>query len=184
MRAKPIEISWHPGIPIFACESFLKAVGDEYGWIGGTDDYGKLRCVLPYTIIRKAIFRMVRFRVETISLGQPLTVGEEKSFLNNAVKYLKSIGGDVVIPGTNNTIFRTYPDGADVAPYGSYVIDLSQEEDILWRNIERITRQNINSARKKGVTIRSDTDNLRCGIWSDPGYLQKIKTSVHGPERF
>ena len=149
MKATPIEINWHSGLPIFASESFLKAVGDEYGWLGGIDESGKLRCILPYTIIRKAIFRMVRFRVETIPLGEGLDVEEEKSFLNSAIEYFRSIGADMIIPATTNTIFRTYPDGADAAPYGSYVIDLSQPEDILWRNIERITRQNINTASKK-----------------------------------
>ena len=34
MKATPIEINWHPGLPIYASESFLKAVGDEYGWLG------------------------------------------------------------------------------------------------------------------------------------------------------
>lgn len=154
MQATPVRIDWHSGLPIFASESFLKAVGDEYGWIGGTDESGKLRCVLPYTIIRKAIFRMVRFRVETIPLEGGINVQEEKAFLNSANGYFRSIGADIIIPATTNTIFRTYPDGAGAAPYGSYIIDLCQPEDTLWRNIHRITRQNIKTAVKRGVCIR------------------------------
>ena len=160
MNVISIPINWHSGLPIFACESFLRAVGDEYGWIGGMDEGGNLRCVLPYTIIRKATFRMVRFRVETIPLGTGFDVGQEKLFLNRAMEYFRSIGADIVIPATTNSIFRTYPDGADAAPYGSYVIDLCPSEDILWRNIERITRQNINSAQRKGVGIRSGMEHL------------------------
>lgn len=156
MKATPVEINWHDRLPIFACESFLKAVGDEYGWIGGIDESGKLRCVLPYTVIRKAIFPMVRFRVETIPLEDGLSVDEEKLFLNSVIEYLRSIGADIIIPATTNTIFRTYPDGATVAPYGSYIIDLCQPEDVLWRNINRITRQNIKTALKNGVCIRED----------------------------
>lgn len=160
MKAKPISINWHSGLSIFASESFLKAVGDEYGWLGGFDESAKLRCILPYTIIREKIFRMVRFRVETIPLGEGLDVYEEKLFLNSVIEYFKSIGADIIIPATTNTIFRIYPDGADAAPYGSYVIDLSQPEEILWKNIERITRQNINTAIKKGVSIRSGMEHL------------------------
>ena len=160
MRAELVEIDWHSGLPIFACKSLLEAVGDEYGWLGGIDSSGKLRCVLPYTIIRKTIFRMVRFRVETITLGVELGVQEEKTFLNSAIKYFQSIGADTIIPATTNTVFRTYPDGADAAPYGSYVIDLCQPEDVLWRNIRRVQRQNINTARKNGVTIRSGIEYL------------------------
>jgi hypothetical protein len=156
MRAEAVPIHWHSGLSIFARESFLKGVGDEYGWIGGTDESGKLRCVLPYTVIRKAIFPMVRFRVETIPLDEGFSVDEEKLFLNSVIIYLQSIGADIIIPATTNTIFRAYPDGAEVAPYGSYVIDLCQHEDTLWRNIHRITRQNIKTAMKSGVCIRED----------------------------
>lgn len=160
MKATPIAINWHPGMSVFASESFLKAVGDEYGWLGGFDESGKLRCILPYTIIRKMIFRMVRFRVETIYLDGELSIEEEKAFLNSVVDYFRSIGSDMIIPATTNTIFRTYPDGGDAAPYGSYIIDLTQPEEILWKNIDRIYRQNINAAIKKGVTIRDGSDNL------------------------
>jgi lipid II:glycine glycyltransferase (peptidoglycan interpeptide bridge formation enzyme) len=34
------------------------------------------------------------------------------------------------------------------------VIDLGQPEDILWRNIGRITRKNIGTAQKEGVVVR------------------------------
>lgn len=161
MKAKPVEINWHADLPIFASEAFLKVVGDEYGWLGGFDDSGTLRCVLPYTILHKAILRLVRFRVETIPLRGELSVLEEKSFLNSAVEFYRSTGADVIIPASNNTIFRTFPDGADAAPYGSYVIDLSQPEEVLWRNIQRKTCQNINTARKNGILIRDDMDHLK-----------------------
>ena len=103
---------------------------------------------------------MVRFRVETIPFGQDLSVREEKSFLNSVVEYFRSAGADIIIPATTNAIFRTYPDGADAAPYGTYVIDLCHPEDTLWRNIDRIMRQNINTARKKGVSIRDGMDRI------------------------
>src|SRR6266403_244348 len=109
MRATAVKIDWHPGLPIYASEAFLKTVSDEYGWIGGIDGFGKLRCVLPYTVVRRAILRMVRFRVETISMGPELSVEEERSFLNSAVGFLRSTGADLIIPATTNTIFRTYP---------------------------------------------------------------------------
>jgi Acetyltransferase (GNAT) domain len=160
MKATPIEINWHPGLPIFASEPFLKAVSDEYGWLGGIDDQGELRCLLPYTIIRKPMFRLVRFRVETVPLKEELSLSDEKSFLNGVIDYFRRAGADMIIPATTNTIFRTYPDGADAAPYGSYVLDLSQPEHVLWQRIDRITRQNINTARKNGVTVRNGTDDV------------------------
>ncbi|MBN1479182.1 hypothetical protein EH223_15935 [candidate division KSB1 bacterium] len=161
MQARPVRIDWHVGLPIFASESFLKAVGDEYGWLGGCDASQKVRCILPYTVIKKLMMRLVRFRVETIPVDGILDIQEEKSFLNSAIGFFRSIDADLIIPASNNTIFRTFPDGADAAPYGSYVIDLTQPEEILWRRIHSKVRQNINHARKMGLVIRDDSDHLR-----------------------
>ena len=147
-------------MPVFAKGDFLRAVGDEYGWLGGIDECGTLRCVLPYTIVRKAGVRMVRFRVETIVCGVGLSVREETSFLNSVVQYFRMTGADVIIPATNNSIFRTYPEGADAAPYGSYIVDLGQSEEVLWRNISPTTRRNIRTAKKDGVSIREGTESL------------------------
>ena len=160
IKAIPIEINWHSQLPIFASESFLKSVGDEYGWLGGIDNTGEIRCILPYTIIQKLNFRLVRFRVETIPLGDNFAISDEKLFLNSVIDYFRSTGADIIIPATTNTIFRTFPDGADAAPYGSYIIDLRPPEEVLWRNIDRVMRQNINSAKKNGVTIRSGLEHL------------------------
>jgi len=155
MIAQPVKIEYRPDLPIFASERFLKAVGDEYGWLGGFDRAGNLRCILPYTIISKAMLRMVRFRVETIPIRRELEIEEEKSFLNSAMIFFRKTGMDLVAPATNNAIFRTFPDGADAAPYGSYIIDLRQPENDLWYNMQKILRQNIKSAQNNGVIIKS-----------------------------
>jgi len=160
MNVKKIDINWNPDLSIYASEPFLKAVGDEYGWIGGFNNSEKLRCILPYTIIKKAIFRMVRFRVETIPVGEELGIEEEKSFLNCAVEYLRSVGADMIIPATTNTIFRTYPDGAVAAPYGTYIIDLSQPEKTLFSNFSSSHRRKVRLATKKGVQIKSGIEYL------------------------
>jgi len=161
IKARKIDIDWNPNLSIYASEPFLKAVGDDYGWLGGFDDADELRCILPYTIVRKAIFRMVRFRVETIPMGSGLDIGEEKSFLNSAVNYFRAIGADMIIPATTNTIFRTYPDGADAAPYGTYVIDLTQPEETLMKNLNSSHRRKLRLAVKQGVEIRSGMEYLK-----------------------
>ena len=80
MKVAPVDINWHPGLSVYASKQFLKTVGDEYGWIGGIDSVGKLRCVLPFTIIRKPFCRLVRFRVETIPMSEELGVAERNRF--------------------------------------------------------------------------------------------------------
>jgi len=154
IRAERVAIRWHPDLPVFAKEEFLGAVGEEYGWLGGIEGPNETpRCILPYTILRRSGLRMIRFRTETITCGPPLSWFEEKTFLDSAVQHFRMAGGDVIVPATNNAIFRTYPDGATAAPYGTFVIDLQQPEEGLWRSIRKITRQNIGTARKDGVQI-------------------------------
>src|SRR5258708_92371 len=160
MTAIQVEIEWHPSMSIYASESFLRVVGNEYGWIGGIDDFGKLRCVLPFTIVRKAILRMVPFRFPTIPLEQKLSLQEDKSFLNSAINYLRSTGGDLIIPASTNTLFRTYPDGAVVAPYGTFMVDLTQREETLWGNLSASHRRKIRVASKSDVQIRSGIEYL------------------------
>jgi hypothetical protein len=154
LRATPIEIRWHSGLPVYASEAFLRTVSDDYGWIGGTDGAGELRCVLPYTVIRKAGFRIVRFRLATVPLEGELDLSEEKAFLNNATEYLRSTGVDMIMPGANSAVFRTYPDGADAAPYGTLIKDLNQPEDALMKEIHSTFRYNIRRAIREGVQIK------------------------------
>lgn len=160
MKAIPIPIEWNPALPIFASPSFLKTAGDSYGWLGGFDEGGALRGMLPYTVTRRAFLHMARFRVETIALGQPLDVHEEKAFLESALEYFRSSGVNLVIPATANAIFRTYPKDADAAPYGTYRIDLTLPEETLWDNLHSKHRNVIRNAIRKGVVIREGMEYL------------------------
>lgn len=153
LEAKKVDINWNSDLPIYASEAFLKSISDEYGWIGGISKSGELRCVLPYIVIRKMRIRLARFVVETIPLDRELNLNEEKSLLNSTVEYFRSAGVDIIIPATTNTIFSTYPDGAIAAPYGSHIIDLTQPEETLWRNLNKTYRKKIRNSIKNGVEI-------------------------------
>jgi hypothetical protein len=160
LKATAVDIRWHSGVPIYASEAFLKCEDDEFGWVGGTDLHGRLRCVLPYTIIRKPGLRMVRFRTETIPIEADLTLDEERSFLNRVVEYSRSTGADMIIPSGNAAIFRTHPDGAAAVPYGTYVKDLTKSEAVLMSEIRKTYRQNIRKATAAGVQIKCGPEYL------------------------
>jgi hypothetical protein len=158
IKAEPIKMQWEPGLPVFAKEEFLRAVGDEYGWLGGFDGAETPRCLLPYTVVRAGIVRLVRFRTAPIPCGTPLDPAEEQSFLNCVVRHFRETGADLIIPASNNAIFRSYPEGATAAPYGTYIVDLQQPEEVLWKNIGRKTRQNIGTAERSGIVVRESRD--------------------------
>lgn len=160
LRAEPVPIRWDSSLPVFAKDEFLRAVGDDYGWLGGIDEDGNLRCFLPYTVVRKLGVRMVRFREATIPCGDDLDVPEEKSFLNSVVRYFQNFGADIIIPASNNAIFRTYPDCAVAAPYGSYSIALDLPETALWAAVSASHRRQVRSAEKQGVRVRNAPEHL------------------------
>ncbi len=160
MRVSPIKIEWHPGLSICASEAFLKTVGSEYGWLGGFDAADKLRCVLPFTIVRKAILRMVRFRVETIPVSGDLDLEQETQFLQKVVEHFRAQNVDMIVPASANALFRVCPEGAISAPYGSFVVDLTQPEETLWANLHSKHRNVVRSAMKNGVQICTGPEHL------------------------
>jgi hypothetical protein len=160
LTVRPVAISWHSDLPIYACEAFLKSVSDDYGWLGGVDATGQLRCVLPFTVIRKLGFRLVRFRVATTPLGKEFDIATEKSFLNGAMEHFRSSGIDMVIPGHASALSRTYPDNAIAAPYATFIKDLNQPEEALFGEVHADYRKKIRSAQKVGVEVASGTNHL------------------------
>jgi hypothetical protein len=160
MKTALIDVDWHQNLSIYASSLFLKTVSEEYGWLGGFNESHKLFCVQPFSVIRKGGFRLVRFPTQTVSLNGDLSIESEQQFLNNAVDYFRTIGADVIVPATVNTIFRTYPDGAIVAPYGTHIIDLTQTEEALWNNLHSKHRNVIRNANKKGVKIVTGIEYL------------------------
>lgn len=160
MRVAPVQINWHPGLPIFAAEPFLKAVEDDYGWIGGIEESGQIRCILPYTVIQKLGFCFIRFRFDTVPLVGDLAESDEKSFLAGVVEHFRHKGADLIIPATNTSLFGTYPKGAVAAPYGTFIRDLGDAEDVLWSAMHADCRQNVRKAIKAGIQVKSGREYL------------------------
>jgi hypothetical protein len=170
MDARRVEINWHPNLSVYASEPFLKAVSDDFGWLGGFDDAGRMRC-----IVRKGFLRLARFRVETQATEGGISVDDEKQFLNAVLRYLAAARADMVIPATTNTLFRTYPDGAIAAPYGSYVLDLTQPEGALWQSLSASHRRKIRLATKSGVEIKTGPEHWRTAYVSVRDTFQRSK---------
>jgi hypothetical protein len=160
LTAAPVEIKWHSALPIFASEPFLKTVGKQYGWLGGMDASGRVRCAIPYAITRVPGFRMARFRVETMAFENDLSLEEEESFLASSVEYFRSIGADMILPASNTALLRTFPPGTTASPYGTVVNDLAQPEEQLRSKIHKSCSYNIRSAQKAGVQIKSGPEYL------------------------
>lgn len=159
MKTTREEAAWNPELPIFAAAGYLKAMSSDHGWLVGRGADGARRCVLPFVIVGKGGLRLMRFTTETIPLAA-VGVDEEREFLAAVVESARSMGVDVIVPGTFSSLFRTFPDGAEAAPYGSYVVDLTRDEKLLWDAVHSKHRNSIRGAASKGVTVRLAPDAM------------------------
>jgi hypothetical protein len=184
LKATAIGIQWHPGLPIYASEAFMRSDGGDCGWLGGTDDQGQLRCILPYNVIHKPGLRMIRFRTQTLPVAGELDLDQERSFLNSTVEFFRASGADMIIPSGNTAIFRTFPDGAAAAPYGTFLKDLSQPEEILMSEIRKTYKQNIRKAVASGVQIKSGPEYLDASYELVASTLKRSGSSFKGYDDF
>lgn len=177
ITARPIPIRWRSDLPITAAEAFLRAVSDDYGWIGGYSDGDELRCILPYSMVAKLGMRMVRFRTDTIPLTSDFDVEEERAFLSGVLEHLRSLGADLILPASNTALFRTYPEGAVAAPYGTFVKDLTLTEEELLAEMDAGCRKNIRRAARAGVQVKVSM------VYLEPAYDLTKKTMARSGAR-
>jgi len=119
-------------------------------WCCGYDEKNSLCFILPFIIKKKLIFKYLVAVNETIIIKEE---HREKEFLNAVVKKLKG-EYDFIIQPTTNCVFRSFPDGAISAPFGSYILDLQIDENILWKNIHTKHKNVIRRALREGVEIK------------------------------
>ncbi len=111
--------------------------------------------VIPAIVKKKSVFRYAEF------LSEPYTFKSEssetqKAFLNDASEYLRKKKKVQWINQSSTTaLFANYPDKADVIPFGSHIIDLTNDEDTLMAKMHSKHRNVVKKAIKDGVIIKA-----------------------------
>ena len=137
---------------ILANSNYLRLNSDNYGWICGFEN-NKLIYILPFIEKTKYFFKYISFVSKTIKIDD--TSINEKDFLNNVILFLKKEKiYDFISQPKTNVVFDEYPNGAAKALFGSYVIDLSLDEEQLWKNIHTKHKNVIKRAIKNNVEVK------------------------------
>ncbi|MCK4441297.1 MAG: peptidoglycan bridge formation glycyltransferase FemA/FemB family protein [Sulfurovaceae bacterium] len=152
MNLKLEKPNYNKNMPIFFSESYLKTESNEYGWITGYINNKQIVTIL-YFIHSKLIFRLLRFTNETYFFDKKFKKSYEEEFLNKLVKIVKKLNIDMIIQPTTNVVFDNFPTNSIYAPFGSYKIDLTQDEEQLWNNLHSKHRNVIRNAKKKGIQV-------------------------------
>ncbi len=138
--------------PIFFSKSFLKTESSEFGWIVGYIEE-KSFVILPYYIYSKAFFRLLRFTNQSYFLDNSMQELYEQQFLDMVIEKIQELKVDIIIQPTTNVVFNRVPQNSISAPFGTYRVDLNQDEERLWSNLHSKHRNVIRKAQRDGVEI-------------------------------
>jgi lipid II:glycine glycyltransferase (peptidoglycan interpeptide bridge formation enzyme) len=138
-------------LPFFAHPSYLASIAGAY-------DYGYLtenQIILPYVLVDNKGFKRMVFPIEI--LGE-VDLSEQKDFLNRLPQFVKK-NFDVMYAHTSNTaVFATYPDDSKHCKFGSYIVDITKDEETLFAEFNTKHRNGVRRAIKEGVTVKHGDD--------------------------
>lgn len=136
--------------PIVGKSNFLKAQNPiEYGYIV------KDNITLPFYINKKLFFKYIVFPAGLIESQN--TLYEAESFLEECVVFIKkTFPVDFILTEHTTSIFQCHPKNAYYCNFGSYILDLSQPEEVLFKNLHGKNRNAIRKAQKDNLEISFD----------------------------
>lgn len=116
--------------------------------------------IVPVIILKKGLFVYASFLTEPARYKE----GSESlvSFLNDVCEYLKNEKNVQWISETPaSALFCEAPKGAKAIPFGSHIVNLQEDEDVLWSKMHSKHRNVIKKAEKEGVQIvKGNNDGL------------------------
>jgi len=134
-------------LPIVATKEFLSSKSDEFGWFI-SDEF-----ILPFIIEKKFIFRRLIFTYSVIKIDNKQI--SQKKFLNQIVELSKTLDIDFIYQPYAFAIFDEINDNSSFIPFGSYKVDLTLDEDVLFKNLHSKHRNVVRKAQKNGLEVFS-----------------------------
>ena len=119
----------------------------------GVCDYGYFvenNVVLPFTIRKKSVFKWIQ--LDSDFCGDISTEVKQK-FLDDMVSYVKKNIKVSHILSTNTAIFDVYPTDSFYCKFGTYLVDLTQSEEDLFKNLHSKHRNVVRKAQTDGITV-------------------------------
>jgi lipid II:glycine glycyltransferase (peptidoglycan interpeptide bridge formation enzyme) len=152
-------------IPVFATQNYadyLKEIkGHDTVWFAYIEN--NTACyLLPFTVIKKLIFRKGYFLTGVVSFDQENSLEKEKEFLENVIIYIKKDKlCDWIQQGPNWALFNTFPSASKAVRFGTYRIYLKgKSEDELYSAIYNADRRSIRKAENNNVMVKKGVDYL------------------------
>lgn len=108
-----------------------------------------------------------------------------KQYIEEIIERLKSIRVPLVRIGNNNWGVKNKEildiEGSKIIDRYTFVIDLSQNEEDIWKNFNKKTRGAVRKAEKEGVTVREISDQNTLPLFYTPYYEVAIRVRAIQP---
>jgi len=133
--------------PLF-CREYLSAKSREFGWF--VSDH----CTLGFYIEKRVILNRLVFTAET-ECRSNTDPRLEREFLNSVVELIRSEMRHVhqIYQPNTTALFNSYPDGAEVCGFGTYLLNLEEEISSLLSSLHGKHRNVIRKAERDGLTV-------------------------------
>ncbi|MGQ0828897.1 MAG: peptidoglycan bridge formation glycyltransferase FemA/FemB family protein [Bacteroidota bacterium] len=148
------------GVGTFAKASYLNNFSKEYGWFLNKDAY------LPAYIIKKYCFKYLCFTdVPRKMDGTLLDRISEAKYIEEVVSLCYRLDIDFIPQPSTHIYFQSAPQRSKAVPFGTYLLDLGQSEEMLFFSIKKKSRGYIKSAIRLNYSVtkalKSD-DIIKC----------------------
>ena len=141
---------------VFATEEFLASKSSNYGWFVGNE------FALPFVVDTKLCFRRMVFTTETIHLRPQVTAQAEQKFLEEVIRLCekgKDISVDFIATPQANAVFAVVPSEIEYLEWGSYIVDLTKSEDVIFNTFDGKHKNVIRKAISSGVLVTTTQDS-------------------------
>jgi lipid II:glycine glycyltransferase (peptidoglycan interpeptide bridge formation enzyme) len=137
--------------------------------------YADNNTVIPCRIYTKFIFKFLKPYCPPYKNGNRLSAEEERQFLNEWVKYLKTTNQfHRIIQSYTMDVFSSYPDNSVYGPFGQIYFDLeNQTEEELFNKFASRYKRYVREIESAGNAIEIKTDNAQLDV------LFKLYSDLH-----
>lgn len=148
----------------------------------GVCDYGYFvenGIVLPFSVRKKTIFKWIQ--LDSDFFGD-ISKEAKTQFLDEMVRYVKANMKVSHILSTNTAIFDVHPTDSLYCKFGTYLVDLSQNEEDLFKNLHSKHRNVVRKAQTDGISVEHGQDQASNAVkLMKDTFDRQNKVSSFGP---
>ncbi len=140
-------------VPAFAKSAYLKFKGQDYGYIYGEINQKNI-FFSAFILKKRYFFSLAEFQTPVICLDDSYKEQSVEFIEKGLLELNKKYNIDFVCQNPAYAIFDIYPQGAHYTYFGSYICNLENTEEQLWKKVHSKHRNVIRKAQNMGVEIK------------------------------